>query len=132
MEKSESSWVDVHNDELMISLGIRPPHLIQRNPSVWKKSEQEKKILKSRRRIHKREMHFNSVPQKSIPVIAKLIIYLRKNNQFSRTTYSTKCWQHDVDDILSNYRDSNSGESLVLKYVYNNITYQPNERPFWI
>lgn len=47
-------WVNVHDDELMIKLGIRPPHLVPRDPSVWTKTPYEKKLLKSLRRVHKK------------------------------------------------------------------------------
>ena len=131
----EDLWVDVHDDELMIELGIRPPHLVPRDPSVWTKTPYEKKLLKSLRRIHKGRIYFHSVPRKSIPVRAKLIIQLKKNKKFPHTTYSTECWQHEIGDILFRYYQTNKktgfSESLVSKYIYNGKTYSPNERPFW-
>lgn len=131
----EDLRVDVHNDELMIELGIRPPHLIPRDPSVWTKTPREKKLLKSLRKIHKGHIHFHSVPKKSIPVKAKLIIQLKKNKKFPNTTYSTECWQHKIEDILLNYYAKNNktghNECLVSKYIYNGQAYSPDERPFW-
>lgn len=126
--------VNVHDDELMIKLGIRPPHVSPKDMSVWTKTPHEKKVLRSERRKHKETIHFHSVPRKSIPVRANLIIYLKKNKKFPNTTYSTECWQHEIGDILLNYytsTKSGNSESLVTKYVYNGRTYAPNERPFW-
>lgn len=128
-------WIDVHDDELMIKLGIRPPHAAPRDKSVWTRTQYEKKILKSERCKHKGDSHFHSVPQKSIPVRARLIIYLKKNKKFPHTTYSTECMQHEIGNILPNYYMENyktkCNECLIAKYVYNGKTYAPDERPFW-
>lgn len=126
--RDEDRWVDVHDDELMIELGIRPPHAIPRDKTVWTKTPSEKQALKVERCKHKGRIHFQNPPRKSIPVKDKLIIYLKKNKKFANTTYSTKCWQHEIGDILLNYCQD---ECLVAKYFYNGKTYAPNERPFW-
>ena len=39
----EDRWVDVHDDALMVELGIHPRPVTPRDPSVWSKSKQEKK-----------------------------------------------------------------------------------------
>ena len=134
-QRENSSWVDVHDDELMIELGIRPSHATPRDKSVWTKTPYEKRVLRSERGKHKERIHFHSVPRKSIPVKAKLIIYLKKNKKFPYTTYSTECMQHAIENILLNYysknRKTGCNECLVTKYVYNGKTYAPNERPFW-
>ena len=134
-QRENSSWVDVHDDELMIELGIRPSHVAPRDKSVWTKTPYEKRVLRLERGKHKERIHFHSVPRKSIPVKAKLIIYLKKNNKFPYTTYSTECMQHEIENILLNYYSKNRktgyNECLVTKYVYNGKTYAPDERPFW-
>lgn len=131
----ESGLVNVHDDGLMIMLGIRPPHITSRDPSVWTKTPHEKKLLKSLRRMHKGHIHFHNIPRKNIPVKAKLIIQLKKNDKFPHTTYSTECWQHNIGDVLLNYSQTNNKtkveECLVSKYTYNGKTYSPDERPFW-
>lgn len=134
-QREEDRWVDVHDDELMIELGIRPPHVSPRDSNVWTKTPYEKRILKAERCKHREKIHFNISPRKSIPVRAKLIIYLKSNKKFSNTVYSTECWQHEIGDILSNYyaknRKTGYNEYLVSKYTYNGKTYSPEERPFW-
>lgn len=134
-QRDEDRWVDVHNDALMVELGIRPAVLAPRDSSVWTKTSNERRLLKSLRRGSSGQIHFHSIPRRSIPVRAKLIIQLKKNNKFSKTTYSTECWQHEIGDILLNYfqRNKKTGlnECLVSYYKYNNKTYAPNERPFW-
>lgn len=134
-QRDEDRWVDVHNDALMVELGIRPVMLSPRDKTVWTKTPNERRLLKSLRRSGKGRIHFHSVPEKSIPVRTKLIIQLVKNDKFPKTTYSTECWQHEIKNILLQYyrRNKKTGvnECLVSKYTYNGKTYAPNERPFW-
>lgn len=128
-------WVDVHNDELMVELGIRHPEETPRDPSVWTKTPNERRLLKSLRRTCKNTIHFYSKPDRVIPVKTKLIIQLKKNTKFPNTTYSTVCNMSDIDRILLMYSQYNkstkSNESLVQKYTFNGKTYKPGERPFW-
>nr|DAT77796.1 MAG TPA: hypothetical protein [Caudoviricetes sp.] len=134
-QRDEDRWVDVHDDALMIELGIRPAALTPRDKSVWTKTPYEQRLLKSLRRSSRERIHFHTVPEKSIPVRAKLIIQLKKNDKFPKTTYSTECWQHEIRSILLNYYQRNKktgiNECLVSKYTYNGKTYGPNEKPFW-
>lgn len=134
-QRDEDRWVDVHNDALMVELGIRPAMLSPRDKTVWTKTPNERRLLKSLRRSGKGRIHFHSVPEKSIPVRTKLIIQLVKNDKFPKTTYSTECWQYEIKNILLQYykRNKKTGvnECLVSKYTYNGKTYAPNERPFW-
>lgn len=132
----EDRWVDVHDDALMVELGIRLPNVAPRDKSVWTKTPNEKRLLRAARNsVKKEKIHFHSIPKRSIPVRAKLIIQLRKNRRFPNTTYSTECWMHEIGDVLSLYRQYNKKiscyENLVVKYSYNGKTYSPGERPFW-
>ena len=99
-QRDEDRWVDVHNDTLMVELGIRPAMLSPRDKTVWTKTPNERRLLKSLRRSGKGRIHFHSVPEKSIPVRTKLIIQLVKNDKFPKTTYSTECWQHEIKNSL--------------------------------
>ena len=45
----DENWVDVHDDELMVSLGIRYPKAKPRDPSVWNKTDEEKILLRKLR-----------------------------------------------------------------------------------
>lgn len=134
-QNDEDFWVDVHDDEQMVELGIRPPSAAPRDPSVWTKTPYEKRILKSLRRMHKGRMYFHSSPIKHIPVRARLIVQLKRNKKFPKSTYSSECNMHEIGNILSKYYQWNKRdkctECLIVKYSYNGKTYQPWERPFW-
>lgn len=128
-------WVDVHDDALMIKLGIHPRHVIPRDLSIWTKSKQEKKILRTLRCAHKGKMHLGVSPRKVIPVRAKLIVQLKKNKRFPHTTYSTICGMHQIVDVLNFFCQQDHQNkmmvSVVAKYTFNGKTYSPDERPFW-
>ena len=128
-------WVDVHDDALMVELGIHPSPVTPRDPSVWSKSKQEKKILRTLRCAHKGKMHLGTSPRKVIPVRAKLIVQLKKNKLFPHTTYSTICRMHQIGDVRDFFhqwdRQNRTMVSVVAKYTFNGKTYAPNERPFW-
>lgn len=135
IQGDKDPWVDVHNDALMVELGIRPRSATSRDPSIWTKSKQEKKIVKNLRCAHKGKMHFGISSCKEIPVQAKLIIQLKKNKRFPHTTYSIICNMHQIGDILSFFyqidKQNKTIVNVVDKYTFNGKTYAPNERPFW-
>ena len=125
----EDRWIDVHNDDVMREMGFfRPFNQAPRDESVWRKTPNERRILRNVRHVGKSEdMHFHSAPHKHIPVRAKLIIQLKKNKKYPKTTYSTECWLSDITDILSKYQVINPrtkyAESAVAKYSFNGKTY---------
>lgn len=132
---SNSGWVDVHDDALMVELGIRPKSLSPKDPNVWTKTNQERKLLRNLKRSHKEKIHIGSIPEKVIPVKAKLIIQLKRNNKFPNTTYSMICDMHKISNILNSFmqydKQSKTMINLVAKYKYNGKEYSPNELPFW-
>lgn len=46
MQKKREESVDVHDQELMIELGIHPNYRFNRDPNVWSKTPYEKELLK--------------------------------------------------------------------------------------
>lgn len=138
IQSREENWIDIKNDELMVKEGLRQPKLEPRDESVWSKTPNEKRILRSVR--DKSKLHTSVIPTKSIPVRSKLIIYLEKNNVYPKTTISTECWQHEISEIISNYmivdkknskKDKTVYKNIVLKYSWNGKTYRNNELPIW-
>jgi hypothetical protein len=79
-QDDRDSWVDVHDDALMIELGIRPPHATPRDPSVWTKSKQEKKILRTLRCAHKGRMHFGTLLARQFLYELSSLFSLRRTN----------------------------------------------------
>lgn len=131
----EVRWVDMHDDNIMRDMGIlRPVSQAPRDESVWTKTAQERRLLKKLRHTCKKDMHFKSAPHKIIRFRCKLIINLYKNKHFSKTTYSTECWQHEIPSILAKYQivDRKTGwaTSVVRKYSWNGKTYDPRNLPF--
>ena len=134
-QNDEDFWVDVHDDAQMVELGIRPPSLAPRDPSVWTKTPYKKRIKKTQRRKQKGRKYFHSSPTKHIPERTRLIVQLKRNKKFPKSTYSSECNMHEIGSILSKYYQWNKRdkctECLIVKYSYNGKTYQPWERPFW-
>lgn len=131
----KESGINIHDDELMVKLGIRPRTLPEKDSSVWTKTSKEKKALRSLRSSHKESMHFGSIPVRSIPVQAKIIVQLKKNDKFPHTTYSKVCSMHKIDDVLNSFTyttKKGNTVNVVAKYKYNGKEYAPNERPFWV
>lgn len=53
-KKTDSTHIDVNDDNLMVELGMRPPLLTPRDPSVWTKTKQEKVKLRALRKSVKK------------------------------------------------------------------------------
>lgn len=123
--------VDVHNDLLMQKLIGRPKNRTPRDIKVWSKTPKEKKILKkSRYSFSKEDNHFHSTPKKFISVYSRLIVFLTKNKQFNKTTYSFMCYQHEIPEILSQFQAKGGRYNLVSKYTWNGKTYKAGEFPY--
>lgn len=132
-DKAEG-WIDVHNDHVMRAMGLyRPFNITPRDPSVWTKTNKERKELRKMKHSHKEDMHFHAEPKKFIKVRDKLVIYLKKNKIFPNTTYSFECWQSSIPSILAKFviNKNHRTESIVLKYRWNGKTYNSSELPFW-
>lgn len=135
--EEEDRWINVHDDDVMREMGFfRPFNQASRDESVWTKTPYERRILKKMRHSCKSgDMHFHSVPKKVMRVRCKLVINLFKNKRFSKTTYSTECWQHEIPEILAKYhvtdRKTGYSTSIVRKYSWNGKIYNPSDLPFW-
>lgn len=127
-KKIKREAIDVHNDAAMVKIGIRMPIYNGRDVSVWSKTKEEKKKLK---RMRNNISPKRSLPKKSsVPVLARLIIYLKKNQTFDKTTYSQVCQMSRIPEILR-FFVGKSGNNLVSKYVYNGKEYRSDQLPYW-
>lgn len=139
--------VNVNDLEEMIALGYRNP-LEPRDPTVWTKTNSEKKVLKRLRRFYKNYEFATgwSFKKPSIPHHDKLIINIYKNPGFlkkngydsSHLTFSYKCGQSDIPFILNKFmvvvKDHGQvvgTKSLIRYYKWNGKVYKPDELPFY-
>lgn len=119
--------VNVNDDELMINLGFRCKKV---EPfQVNRKTKEEKKALRKFRKKFKMKMKLNHYIRKVIPVVDKMIIYLKKNDIYPFTTYTRIINQDQIGDVIDMYNVN--GKNLVLKYEWNGQTYKAEERPYW-
>lgn len=131
MKQKKDERINVHDDEQVRKAGLfRPFDVIPRDPSVWTKTDKERKALRKMKHIKLYNGHFIVDPIKHPVVTAKLIVQLKKNNKFNKTTYSFICTDTSVANILRKFiTTSKSGKSInwIAKYSYNGISYAPNE-----
>ena len=100
---SELPPVNVHNDKECIDLGIRCPHVVPRDKTVWTKSPKEKHQLKKMKRILKTPNISWAPPQKESRLSDRLIINIKNA---VKTTYVIKnCLETNIDYILNKYED---------------------------
>lgn len=115
----------IDDDAWMVAEGLRPPTRQPRDPSVWSKTPAEREQVRKLKHLEYRITRGSTGGKRHIPVYLKLIVQVRG---LEKATFSLKCWQNDIPDVLSRFR-SRGGE--IIKYQWNGRTYQPNEVPFW-
>lgn len=135
----DERWIDVHDDDVCREMGIlRPFNQSPRDPSVWSKTPNERRILKNTIAMCGGKIkgwHCPAFFQKESTVKAKMIVQLKKNKVFDKTTYSTTVGNMEIGNVLSQFIAWNPRtqryESLVKSYTFNGKTYSADERP-WI
>lgn len=103
-KKEENRKVDVNNDAEMIALGIRNPHVKPHDPSVWIKTEKERKAWKKQRRFPAPNLRW-APPTRALRFIGRLIINVKG---FDKTTYCHNCSEMDIPYLLSKYKGEHS------------------------
>lgn len=139
----EERWIDVHDHDLMVALGMQQPYYEGRDPKVWEKTEKERELLKQMKArcttILPRQWPY--IEARS-PFSAKLIVRIRPSNKFKfkdrhgieqkKTYFSHKnVCESDISNILAKYYvwKDKARQSLVISYEWNGKTYSPNELP---
>jgi hypothetical protein len=140
----EDRWVDVHNHELMVYLGIHKPYYVGRDPKVWTKTDAERKQLaqlKARCTTILPSGWPGDKPRSKFSF--DLIVRVRPSNKYKfvdkhgntqkKTYFSHKnvCLT-DIPNILAKYyvwKKDEGRQSLVISYTWNGKTYSPNELP---
>lgn len=128
-------WVDVHDDALMVELGIHLPNVKPIDPAIFSKTDAEKELLAKYRKMFKGKMTGNNISNKNIPIYGKLIITIVPDKEFMmvnknketvcKTTWSYQCGQADIPRILSKFGP------LVVKYSWLGKEYDRKKLPFW-
>lgn len=132
VKKEENRHVNIRDPKVRKEIGLiwEEPRFVM---PIRTKTKHEREVLRNAKNsIRKEDMHFHTAPYKYSTVKAKLIIYLKPNKDFEKTTYSKECSLSQIAEILSNYRRKKNNESLIAKYSYDGKTYQPNTYPYWI
>ena len=120
-KREENRWIDVHDDNIMHEMGlVRQPLRIPRDKSVWTKTPNERRILRNVKCSNKLNMHFHSVPLKQGTVRAKLVVQLKHNKKFNKSTYSFICLDTEINSILSQFQVSS--KSVIKRYSYDGRT----------
>lgn len=117
-KKEEDKKVDVHNDSEMVSLGIRCPLMTPRDPSVWTKTEKERKAWKRQRRFPAPTSRW-APPVKPSRFTGRLIVHVRG---LDKTTYCHNCPEIDIPYLLSKYK---SEDSSIIKVFWNGKEIDP-------
>lgn len=136
IQDKDSRWINVHDDAVMREMGFSRFDRVPRDESVWTKTPKERQLLKKMKHTYKdMNPHFHSIPPKRATFRAKLIIQLKPNNIFPKSTYSQECLNTHISDVLEKFEIIDSvtrwPESIVAKYSYNGRTYAPNELPYY-
>ena len=139
----EDRWVDVHNHALMVYLGIRQPLYEGRDPKVWTKTKEEKRLLKQLKGRCTTILPSGwpgETPRSRF--FSKLIVRIRPSNKFKfkdkhgneqkKTYFSHKnVCETDIPNILAKYYvwKDKARQTLVISYTWNGKTYSANELP---
>lgn len=117
-KKEGDKKVDVTNDAEMVALGIRNPNLTPRDPSVWTKTEKERKAWKKQRNFPAPNSRW-AAPVKVSRFIGRLVVNVKG---LDKTTYCHNCPETDIPYLLNKYR---SERSSIVRAFWNGKEIDP-------
>lgn len=120
----EMEPVDVMDNEMMVREGLRQPNRVPRDPSVWTKTEKEKRLWKKYRRFPAPNSCWAG-PEKTGGLPGKLIIQVKG---LEKSTYCHNCLTTDVRYLLSKYKTERSS---IVKSSWNGCTFDPERLHLW-
>lgn len=127
MKKNNDGWVDIRDEKLMINLGIHPRNYI--TPDFSKTQKEKNALRKAKHSCNKTSYHGGGVyTEASFPLYDKIIVYLKRNDNFKHQIYSNKIWMNQISSHIQKYV-TKKGKNLVKYYIWNCKKYMPNELP---
>jgi hypothetical protein len=81
----------------------------------WAKSEEEHQLLQ-KYKCKQRDGHFHTIPPKQNSVYNKLIIQLKSNDMFPKSTYSFMCYDGNVKNLVNRFNEKGN---FVHNYSFN-------------
>ena len=117
-EEKKVEPADVNNDAQMVALGIRPPHVKPRNPSVWTKTEKERKAWRKQRHFPAPDTSW-AAPMRPSRFIGRLIVHVKG---LDKTTYRHDCPETDLAYLLGKYKNEHC---TIVKAFWNGKQIDP-------
>lgn len=102
----------------MVALGIRNPFVTPRDPSVWTKTEKERKAWKKQRRFPAPDSRW-APPARTSRFVGRLIVNVKG---LDKTTYRHDCPETDIPYLLSKYK---SEHSSIVRAFWNGKEIDP-------
>lgn len=115
-EEKKVEPVDVNNDAQMVALGIRPPHVKPRDPSVW--TEKERKAWRKQRHFPAPDTRW-AAPVRPSRFIGRLIVHVKG---LDKTTYRHDCPETDLAYLLGKYKNEHC---TIVKAFWNGKQIDP-------
>ena len=122
--REEREPVDVMDNEMMVREGLRQPNRVPRDPSVWTKTDKEKRLWKKYRRFPAPDSRW-AAPEKGGGLPGKLIVQVKG---MEKSTFSHKCTTTDVPYLLSKYKTETSS---IVKCSWNGKTFDAENLRLW-
>lgn len=117
-EEKKVDPVNVNNDAEMVALGIRNPFVQPRDPSVWTKTEKERKAWRKQRNFPAPDSRW-AAPIRVSRFTGRLIVHVKG---MDKTTYSHTCPDTDVQYLLGKYK---SDKSSIVRAFWNGKEIDP-------
>lgn len=117
-EEKKVGPVDVNNDAQMVALGIRPSHVKPRDPSVWTKTEKERKAWRKQRHFPAPDTRW-AAPVRPSRFIGRLIVHVKG---LDKTTYRHDCPETDLAYLLGKYKNEHC---TIVKAFWNGKQIDP-------
>lgn len=115
------SPVDINNDDMMVAYSLRLPKRRIITGENWKKSDNEKAILREVKGVAIEPATNNPAPRYNTGIKHKLTIYMKGGNKSTVTVY---CHAQEVFNIVNMYKHN---KCFIVAVDYNGKRYPFNK-----